>query len=153
MVELIMFFALGFLVGSLLALTSLPLLHARAERLAVQRLSCQIPWSIKEARADKDALRAEFAIAAYRYERTIDLLRTRLATELAELGRKSNELNRLKRELAEQFGVPEARNRVSVHHQAETTPTVAAPPIVPLSVSPTRIEACAPNGARISEPG
>jgi hypothetical protein len=144
MVESVMFFALGFLVAILLALTILPLLHARAERLAARRLSVQIPWSIREVRAEKDALRARFAVTTYRYEKTIEQLRARLATELAEVGRKSNEVNRLKRDLAERIatiGVLEARNRTLADHEATDAPaTVAAPPIAPPSLADSLAE-------------
>jgi hypothetical protein len=43
MIELIMFFCLGFLVAGLLALLFLPFIHARALRLAARRLSMEIP--------------------------------------------------------------------------------------------------------------
>jgi hypothetical protein len=139
MVESVMFFALGFLAAILLVLTIIPLVHARAERLAARRLSAQVPWSFREVRAEKDALRARFAVAAYRYERTIEQLRARLATELADIGRKSNEVNRLKRDLAETIatiGVLEAHNRNLADHAAADAPaTVAAPPIAPRSLA------------------
>jgi len=139
MVESVMFFVLGFLVAILLALTILPVLHARAERLAARRLSVQIPWSIREVRAEKDALRARFAVTSYRYEKTIEQLQARLATELADVGRKSKEVNRLKCDLAERIatiGVLEACNRTLADHPATDAPAaVAAPPIAPRSLA------------------
>jgi hypothetical protein len=101
MVEPLMFFALGFLVASLLALTLLPSVHGRALRLAAKRMNADTPLSLKEIGADRDLLRAEFAVAARRFEMTIEKLNARLARLRADLGRKTNEIGRLKVELAE----------------------------------------------------
>jgi hypothetical protein len=87
MVEPMMFFALGALAAGLCALFILPPVHARAVRLATRRLEANIPISLAQIRADKDLLRAEFAVAVWRYERTIEQLKTRIAGQLAELGR------------------------------------------------------------------
>jgi len=94
-----MYFGLGFLAACLFALMFIPLLHERAMRLASRRVEAEIPLSVAQIRADKDLLRAEFALSARRYEIRIEDLKTRLASELAELGRKTEEVNRLKRKL------------------------------------------------------
>ena len=52
-----------------------------------------------EIQADKDLLRAEFAMATRRLEIIIEQLRNKNASQLIELGRKSNVINRLKLEL------------------------------------------------------
>jgi hypothetical protein len=130
MVEPIMFFALGFLVASLLALLILPLVHARAVRLAGRRLWVEIPWSMAEMRADKDLLRARFAVSVRRFEMGIEQLKERLARQLVELGRKSDEINRLKVELQEKsvtICALEARNG-AVANQIPDGPAVAAAP-------------------------
>jgi hypothetical protein len=101
MVEPMMYFALGALAAGLCALLILPLVHARAVRLAARRLEANIPVSLAQIRADKDLLRAEFAVAARRYEMTIEQLRTRMTGQRAELGRKTDEINRLKLRLGE----------------------------------------------------
>jgi hypothetical protein len=101
MVEPMMFFALGALAAGLCALLILPLVHARAVRLAARRLEANIPVSLAQIRADKDLLRAEFAVAARRYEMTIEQLRTRMTGQRALLGRKTDEINRLKLRLGE----------------------------------------------------
>ena len=49
--------------------------------------------------ADKDLLRAEFAMSTRRLEMNVEQLRTKSASQLAELGRKGDALNRLKIEL------------------------------------------------------
>jgi len=102
MVEAIMYIAIGILLGGLCALPFVPLIHGRAVRLAARRLELHMPMSLKEIRADKDLLRAEFAMATHRFEREIGELKARMAGGRAEIGRKDDEINRLRLELAEQ---------------------------------------------------
>ena len=110
MVESAMFFALGFLVASLFALLILPQVYARAERLAARRIEADIPVSLAEIRADRDLLRAEFAMSVCRFETTIGHLKARMTGQLAELGWKTDEINRLKLALQDKAKfAPDAR--------------------------------------------
>src|SRR5689334_12247685 len=95
MIESIMYFGIGFLVAALIALAIIPLVHSRAVRLTVRRLEDSIPHSVAEIQADKDALRAEFAMSTRRLEITIDELKTTHANQRAELGKKGDAVNRL----------------------------------------------------------
>ena len=95
MIESIMYFGIGFLVATLIALAIIPLVHSRAVRLTVRRLEDSIPQSLAEIQADKDALRAEFAMSTRRLEITIDELKTEHTNQLAELGKKGDAVNRL----------------------------------------------------------
>jgi len=54
-----------------------------------------------EIQADKDQLRAEFAMSTRRLEMSVDQLKTRSTSQLAELGKKGDAINRLKIELGE----------------------------------------------------
>jgi chromosome segregation ATPase len=54
-----------------------------------------------EIQADKDQLRAEFAMSARRLEMSVDQLKNKTTSQLAELGKKSDSINRLKLELGE----------------------------------------------------
>ena len=110
MVEPIMFVGLGFLAASLLALVIIPLVHARAVRLTRRRLEASIPVSVSEIQADKDQLRAEFAMSTRRLERSVEQLKTKTTAQLAELGKKTEELNALKAELAEKSATLAALN-------------------------------------------
>jgi Tfp pilus assembly protein PilO len=60
------------------------------------RLERALPNSVKELEADKDLLRADFAMSTRRLELSNEQLRNKTANQLAELGRKSDILNRLK---------------------------------------------------------
>jgi chromosome segregation ATPase len=101
MIETIMYFGIGFLVAALLGLLFIPLVHNRAVRLTMKRLEASTPLSIVEIRADRDHLRAEFAISTRRLEMTIEELKAKTSTQLAELGKKTDAINQLKKELAE----------------------------------------------------
>ncbi|MGO4714701.1 hypothetical protein [Bradyrhizobium sp. 2TAF24] len=101
MVEPIMYLAIGFLISALLALMIMPLVHNRAVRLTTRRLEAATPVSMAEIQADKDQLRAEFAMSARRLEMSVDQLRNKTTSQLAELGKKSDAVNRLRIELGE----------------------------------------------------
>src|SRR6516164_8588934 len=101
MIEPIMYFGLGFLVSSLLALIIVPFVHGRAVRLTMRRLEAATPLSMTEIQADKDQLRAEFAMSTRRLEMSVEQLKSKTTSQLAELGKKTDVINRLKVELGE----------------------------------------------------
>jgi chromosome segregation ATPase len=101
MVEPIMYLAIGFLVSMLFGLMIVPLVHNRAVRLTTRRLEAATPLSMAEIQADKDQLRAEFAMSARRLEMSVDQLKNKTTSQLAELGKKSDAINRMKIELGE----------------------------------------------------
>ena len=101
MIEPIMYLAIGFLVSMLFGLMIVPLVHNRAVRLTTRRLEAATPLSMAEIQADKDQLRAEFAMSARRLEMNVDQLRNKTTSQLAELGKKSDAINRMKLELGE----------------------------------------------------
>jgi chromosome segregation ATPase len=101
MIEPIMYFGIGFLVAALLGLLFVPLVHNRAVRLTMRRLEAATPLSIAEIRADKDQLRAEFAMSTRRLEMSVEHMKTKTTGQLAELGKKSDAIIQLKRELGE----------------------------------------------------
>src|SRR5512141_1948605 len=101
MVEPIMYLAIGFLLSMLFGLMIVPLVHNRAVRLTTRRLEAATPLSMAEIQADKDQLRAEFAMSTRRLEMSVDQLKNRTTSQLAELGKKGDAINRLKIELGE----------------------------------------------------
>jgi chromosome segregation ATPase len=101
MIEPIMYLAIGFLVSMLFGLMIVPLVHNRAVRLTTKRLEAATPLSMAEIQADKDQLRAEFAMSARRLEMSVDTLKNKTTSQLAELGKKSDAINRMKLELGE----------------------------------------------------
>src|SRR6476660_170064 len=101
MIEPIMYGAIGFLVAGLLVIGFIPLVHARAVRLTMRRLEALTPLSMAEIQAEKDQLRAEFAMSTRRLEMNVEQLKNKTTSQLAELGKKSDAINRMKIELGE----------------------------------------------------
>ena len=101
MIEPIMYLAIGFLLAMLFGLMILPLVHNRAVRLTTRRMEASTPLSMAEIQADKDQLRAEFAMSARRLEMSVDQLKHKTTSQLAELGKKTDAINRMKLELGE----------------------------------------------------
>ena len=101
MIEPIMFFGLGSLTASLIVLTFVPLVHNRAVRLTMRRLKASMPRSVAEMQAEKDQLRAEFAMSTRRLEITVEELKAKTTNQLAELAEKTDTINCLKLELVE----------------------------------------------------
>ena len=99
MIEPIMIFGIGFLAASLCGLVVIPLFHNRAVRLTKKRLEAAAPLSLAELQADKDQLRAEFAMSTRRLELQIEQLKADSAGQLAELGKKADAINLLKIEM------------------------------------------------------
>jgi chromosome segregation ATPase len=98
MIEQVMLFSIGFLAATLLSVVLAPLLYSRAVRLTTRQLDRSIPASVAELRADKDHLRAEFAMSIRRLEATVERLKTKSATSLADIGKKKESINRLQNE-------------------------------------------------------
>src|SRR5215204_6674823 len=94
-----MIFALGFLTAALFALVILPALNARAERLARRRVEAQFPLSITELTAEKDHLRAEFAVLQRRLERRSEEAFAVKQQSMEELGRRAVRIESLETEL------------------------------------------------------
>src|SRR5881398_1586192 len=78
MIEPIMCLAIGFLVSMLFGLMIVPLVHNRAVRLTTKRME-----------------------AARRLEMSVEQLKNKTTSQLAELGKKSDAINRMKIELGE----------------------------------------------------
>jgi chromosome segregation ATPase len=129
MIEPIMYFGIGFLVAALIGLVIIPLVHGRAVRLTMRRLEAATPLSMAEIQADKDQLRAEFAMSTRRLEMSVEQLKTKTSSQLAELGKKGDAVNRLKMELGEKTAAIfalEARDKALRDQLRATEEEVAA---------------------------
>jgi predicted nuclease with TOPRIM domain len=96
MIETIMCIAIGFLLGCLVGLMVIPLVHNRAVRLTFRRLEATIPQTIEEIQADKDLLRAEFAMSTRRFEINTEQVKKKNASLLVQLAKRNETINRLK---------------------------------------------------------
>jgi chromosome segregation ATPase len=129
MIEPIMFFGIGFLVAALIGLVVIPLVHGRAVRLTMRRLEAATPLSMAEIQADKDQLRAEYAMSTRRLEMSVEQLKGKTTSQLAEIGKKGDAINRLKIELGEKTAAIfalEARDKALRDQLRATEEEVAA---------------------------
>ena len=101
MIESLMYVGIGFLIAGLLVIGVIPLVHARAVRLTMRRLVADNPLSMAEIAAEKDQLRAEFAMTMSRLEMTVEQMKAKTTSQLAEIGRKTEAVGRMKFELGE----------------------------------------------------
>jgi chromosome segregation ATPase len=93
-----MYFALGLLAAGLFALAIMPAVWRRAVRLTKKRIEAATPITMAEFRADKDQLRAEFALSTRRLEMNVEALRRRLSEQLRDINRKRSEVGAIKTE-------------------------------------------------------
>ncbi|MGI9365018.1 MAG: hypothetical protein ACR2O8_07540 [Rhizobiaceae bacterium] len=101
MLESGLFFTLGFLCAALLALMIAPAIWRRAVVLTRNRIESSVPLTLNEIQADKDQLRAEFAMSTRRLEVNLEALKERAAEQLIEVNRKRDELLSLEDQHAE----------------------------------------------------
>lgn len=99
MIQIILLVMLGFLVASLLALLAAIPFHRRTVRLTRQRLEATMPMTIAEIQAEKDLLRAEYAVRIRRTEIAREKDREKAARYLVERNRNQMTINALKAEL------------------------------------------------------
>lgn len=108
-IETVMVFALGFLAASLCALLALPAVNARAARLARRRIEGMFPLSVAEIAAEKDYLKAQFAVAQRRLERQVEAVRSNRHADMAAIGARTLEIAALAREIEGRDAVLRAR--------------------------------------------
>ena len=112
MIQAAMYFALGLLAAGLVVLVIMPAVWRRAVRLTRVRVEASLPMTLAEIEADKDQLRANFAVANRRLELEAETLRSRLAEDTVARGRTRDEisaLTRAKAALAETVAALEER--------------------------------------------
>lgn len=93
--EGILYFALGFLAAGFLALMVAPAIWRRAVVLTRRRIEGSVPLTLNEIQADKDQLRAEFAMSTRRLEISVEKLREKAAEQLIDINRKRGVLTEL----------------------------------------------------------
>ncbi|MCZ7594876.1 MAG: hypothetical protein M5U16_08125 [Hyphomicrobium sp.] len=101
-IEMVMLAALGFLTAALLALFIAPLYRRRVARLTTEMLKRSMPLTEAEIRADKDRLRAEFAIRIHKLETKVEEAAEASARQMVELNRRDATISELEGEVAGQ---------------------------------------------------
>lgn len=102
MVQPILFFVLGFLGAGFLALLVAPAIWRRAVSLTRKRVEASMPLTMSEIQADKDSMRAEFAMATRKLEMNIKTFREKAAEQMVEIARFREQLTALEAERAAQ---------------------------------------------------
>jgi len=97
MIESLMLCGIGLLAGCLLMLLFFPAVHRRAVRLTRRDLIDATPLTAKEIQAEKDQLRAQFAVSVRRLEVNMEQMRVKALERAAD--RQNAEMARLQVEL------------------------------------------------------
>lgn len=107
MFEGVLYFVLGFLSAALIALMVSPAIWNRAVTLTKRRIESSVPLTLNEIQADKDQLRAEFAMSTRRLELSVEELREKASRQMIEINRKRDELAQLTEESREKIRMVE----------------------------------------------
>lgn len=98
MIQTTLFFILGFLCAAFLALMLAPAIWRRAVALTRKRIEASVPLTMDEIQADKDRLRAEFAMSTRRLEMSLKSFREKASEQIVEINRNRDELKRIAEE-------------------------------------------------------
>jgi chromosome segregation ATPase len=101
MSEPIIDLGIGFLFAVLLALGIVAAMRMRASRSAVLRLQSMPPPVMTVIEADMDQVHSQIAVATRRLEICVEQMKSKTTNQLAEIGKSSETISRLKAELAE----------------------------------------------------
>lgn len=129
MVQSILFFLLGFLCAGFIALLLGPPIWRRAVKLTRRRLEAALPVSRTELQAEKDRVRADFAMQARRLEMTISALQEKQAVQKVEIGRlqqKTGTMDADKVELSQTISALKEHNQILVRQLEEAEKSATA---------------------------
>lgn len=110
---------LGFLLAALLLLVLLPAYRRRIERFATDSVRRALPLTEAEIRADKDRLRAEYALNVHRLEMKLEEAAHSAARQSVEINRRDAKVHDLEQAMStQQMSVEEHENARRVLEQA-----------------------------------
>jgi len=96
-----MLVALGFLAASLLGLLVASAFWSRAVRLTTTRIKQSMPVSEPEIKADRDRLRAEYAIKVHKLEMQLEQAKLERARRLIEINRRDASISTLETDMGQ----------------------------------------------------
>ncbi len=100
MIETVMLIVLGFTLASLIALLIAPALWRHAVKLTTSKIEATLPISVADINADKDLLRAEYAVEMRRLELELGKAKERAARHLMERNQHTVQIGTLETEIA-----------------------------------------------------
>lgn len=110
---------LGFLIAALIVVVLLPAYRRRVERFTSEALKRTLPLTEDEIRADKDRLRADFAMEVHRLESKLEDASLTAARQRVEVNRRDAKIQELSESIADQkMSVEEHENARRVLEQA-----------------------------------
>jgi len=101
-IEMVMLVGLGFLTAALLTVFLSPLYRRRIARLTTDMLKRSMPLTESEILADKDRLRAEYAIRIHKLEMKVEESAEAAARQMVELNRRDAAISGLETEVSHQ---------------------------------------------------
>ena len=114
-----MLVTLGFLIAALIVVVLLPAYRHRIERFTTEALKRTLPLTEAEIRADKDRLRAEFAMELHKLETKVEAADMSAARQSVEINRRDAKIQELTEAIADQkMSVDEHENARRVLEQA-----------------------------------
>jgi chromosome segregation ATPase len=114
-----MLVTLGFLIAALLVVVLLPAYRRRIERFTTEVLKRTLPLTEEEIRADKDRMRADFAMEVHRLEKKVEEAGLSAARQSVEINRRDAKIQELTQALADhKMTVDEHENARRVLEQA-----------------------------------
>lgn len=114
----VMMFSLGFLCAFLVAILILPPIIRNSARRNSQPGQKIKPGSLKQARAETDRMRAEYAIAIRKQEQRAEQLMARSQQQLIEIAEAKAALRDLKREMSDITALADRRYQEKAQLQA-----------------------------------
>ena len=110
---------LGFLVAALLLLVFLPAYRRRIERFTSETIKRSLPLTESEIRADKDRIRAEYAIELHKLDMKVEESSLAAARQSVEINRREAKIHALEQAIdAQKMNADEHENARRVLEQA-----------------------------------
>lgn len=114
-----MLVTLGFLIAALLVVVLLPAYRRRIERFTTEALKRTLPLTEEEIRADKDRMRADFAMEVHRLETKVEEASFSTARQSVEINRRDAKIQELTETIADhKMSADEHENARRVLEQA-----------------------------------
>lgn len=118
MIEWGMVFALGFFSAVLVGILSLPGVWRRALVAARRQIESSSPITAAEVAADKDQLRADFAIRTSKLQIQLDDQKAKASSRLIEIGKRDEAVQSLRAQvLAQKRAMVELKEQIDAHKQ------------------------------------
>lgn len=112
--ETLLLVVLGFALASLVALFVGRFAWSIALRRGVKRMQKQVPTTVKELQAERDRLRADYAMVSQKLGSHLETVKVRMAEQLAEVSRSRNRIQSLSEEVnARDLEIKALKDRVA----------------------------------------